>query len=135
MNGRLFALDCAGRVLGRVDTGFMRQLKPGPVLAGVGPTVLIEATVGTGTGFREDLVRVVGMVGGEARVLWEHAALKSDAAQAATAFDEKWRWKFSADGGRLEVAGDRTEAGKRGKAALPKAAFCWDDGRQAYRKC
>ncbi len=136
MNGRLFALDCNGRRLGRVEAaGFMRQLKPGPVLAGVGPTVLIEATVSTGTGVREDLVRVVAMVDGAAKVLWEHTSLKTDAGSPATAFEEKWRWKFSPDGQRVEVTGTRTAAGKRGKAALPKASYCWDDGKRAFGGC
>ena len=136
MNGRLFALTCTGRVLVRVqEAGFMRQLKPGPVLTGVGPTVLIEATTATGTGFREDKVRVVALVDGAAKVLWEHASLKSDAGAPATAFEEKWRWKFSPDGKRVEVTGARTAAEKRGKTALPKAAFCWDDGRRVFGGC
>lgn len=136
MQGRLFALDCAGKLLGRVeDAGFMRQFKPGPVIAGVGPTVLLESTVGTGTGFREDMVRVVALVDGAARVLWEHTALKTDAGSPATAVEEKWRWKFSADGKRVEVAGTKTQAGMRGKPALPKAAYCWDDGKRAFGKC
>ena len=136
MKGRLFALTCTGTVLGRVqEAGFMRQLKPGPVLAGVGPTVLIEATMVTGTGLREDKVRVVALVDGAAKVLWEHASLKTDAGSPATAFEEKWRWKFSPDGKRVEVTGTKTEAGKRGKAALPKAAFCWDDDRRVFGGC
>ena len=136
MQGRLFALDCAGKLLGRLeDAGFMRQLKAGPVIAGVGPTVLLESTMGTGTGFREDMVRVIGLADGAARVLWEHTSLKTDAGSPATAFEEKWGWKFSPDGTRVAVTGARTEAGKRGRAVLPKAAYCWDDGKRAFGKC
>ena len=136
MKGRLFALSCTGRRLGQVEeAGFMRQLKPGPVLTGVGPTVLLESTTATGTGFREDKVRVVALVDGAAKVLWEHASLKTDAGTPATSSEEKWRWKFSPDGKRVEVSGARTAAGKRGRAALPKAAFCWDDGRRVFAGC
>ncbi len=135
MQGRLFALDCAGKLLGRLeDAGFMRQFRAGPVIAGVGPTVLLEATVGTRTGFREDRVRVLALVDGAVKVLWEHASLKTDAGQPATAVEEKWRWAFKADGTRVEVTGSRSEAGKRGRP-LAKTAFCWDAGRGVFAGC
>ncbi len=135
MQGRLFALDCAGKLLGRVEeAGFMRQLKPRPVIAGVGPTVLLEATTSTGTGFREDRVRVLALVDGAVKVLWEHPSLKTDAGAPATAFEEKWGWTFAPDGQRVAVTGSRSEAGKRGKP-LAKAAFCWDAGRGGFAAC
>ncbi len=113
----------------------MRQFKAGPVIEGVGPTVLLEATTSTGTGFREDMVRVVGLVDGAVKVLWEHTSLKTDAGSPATAYEEKWTWKFTPDGTRVAVTGAKTQAGMRSKVVLAKAAFCWDAGRGVFAGC
>jgi hypothetical protein len=134
MDGRLFALDCAGKPMGApIAAGHVRTMKPGPVLPGVGATLLAEATVGTGTGYREDAARLVAVVDGAAKLLWEHPTLRADTAQARFAKEEKWAVAVGRDG-RLTVTGSRTEAGKP-RAALPVERFCWDAAAGAFAGC
>jgi hypothetical protein len=135
MNGRLHALDCAGTVLGAIESGYLRSLKPGPAVPGIGPTVLLEATTGTGTGYREDTARLVALVEREPKVLWEHVSLTRDSAQRGLGFEERFAWRFAPDGTRIEVTGTRQQDGKPGRAALPGASFCWKAGEKAFGAC
>lgn len=135
MNGRLTALDCTGAALGSVESGYLRSMKPGPTVPGVGATVLIEATTGTGTGYREDMVRLVALVDGAAKVLWEQVSLKKDSAQRGYGHEERFSWRFAPDGARIEVTGTRQQDGKQGRAALPAASQCWKPAEKAFGGC
>ena len=135
MNGRLHALDCAGKALGSVESGYLRLMKPGPSVPGVGATVLVEATTGTGTGYREDMVRLVALVDGAPKVLWEQVSLTKDSAQRGYGYEQRFTWRFAPDGTRIEVAGTRQQDGKPGRAALPGASFCWKAGEKAFGGC
>jgi hypothetical protein len=135
MNGRLMALDCAGKALGSVESGYLRSMKPGPAVPGVGATVLVEATTGTGTGYRQDMVRLVALVDGAAKVLWEQVSLTKDSAQRGHGSEERFAWRFAPDGTRIEVTGTRQQDGKPGRAALPGASFCWKAGEKAFGAC
>ena len=135
MNGRLLALDCAGTVLGSVESGYLRAMKPGPSVPGVGATVLLEATTGTGTGFREDMVRLVALVGGAPKVLWEQVSLTRDSAQRGMGAEERFSWRFAPDGTRIEVTGTRRQDGTPGRITLPAASFCWKAEQRAFETC
>ena len=135
MNGRLVALDCRGAALGAVESGYLRTMRAGPTVPGVGATVLLEATTGTGTGFREDMVRLVALVEGAPKLLWEHVSLKRDSAQRGLGWEEKHGWRFAADGARIEVTGTRRQDGTPGRTALPPASFCWKPGEKAFGGC
>ncbi len=135
MNGRLVALDCAGKALGAIESGYLRAMKPGPSVAGVGATVLLEATTGTGTGFREDMVRLIALVDGAPKVLWEQVSLTRDSAQRGMGAEERFSWRFAPDGARIEVTGTRRQDGARGRIALPPASFCWKPAEMAFGGC
>ncbi len=135
MNGRLVALDCKGAPLGSIESGYLRTMKPGPAVPGVGATVLLEATTGTGTGFREDMVRLVALVDGAPKVLWEQVSLKKDSAQRGMGSEERFTWRFAPDGARIEVTGTRQQDGKPGRTALPAASFCWKPAETRFAGC
>jgi hypothetical protein len=135
MNGRLTALDCKGTTMGSVESGYLRAMKAGPAVPGVGATVVVEATTGTGTGYRQDMVRLVALVDGAAKVLWEQVSLTKDSAQRGHGSEEKFSWRFAPDGARIEVTGTRQQDGKPGRAALPPARFCWKAGEKAFGGC
>ena len=135
MNGRLTALDCKGTAMGSVESGYLRSMKAGPAVPGVGATVVVEATTGTGTGYRQDMVRLVALVDGAAKVLWEQVSLTKDSAQRGYGSEEKFSWRFASDGARIEVTGTRQQDGKPGRAALPPARFCWKAGEKAFGGC
>lgn len=135
MNGRLMALDCAGKALGAIESGYLRSMKPGPSVPGVGATVLLEATTGTGTGFREDRVRLVALVDGAPKMLWEQVSLTRDSAQRGMGSEERFSWRFAPDGARIEVTGTRQQDGARGRVALPAASFCWKPAETAFGGC
>ena len=135
MNGRLVALDCTGKALGAVESGYLRSMKPGPAVPGVAATVLVEATTGTGTGFREDMVRLVALVGGAPKVLWEQVSLTKDSAQRGMGSEERFTWRFAPDGARIEVTGTRQQDGTRGRIALPPASACWKAAETVFGGC
>lgn len=135
MNGRLVALDCTGKALGAVESGYLRSMKPGPAVPGVAATVLVEATTGTGTRFREDMVRLVALVGGAPKVLWEQVSLTKDSAQRGMGSEERFTWRFAPDGARIEVTGTRQQDGARGRLALPAASYCWKPAEMAFGGC
>lgn len=135
MNGRLMALDCAGKQMGSVEAGYLRSMKPGPAVPGVAATVLVEATTGTGTGFREDKVRLVALVDGAPKVLWEQVSLMQDSAQRGMGWQDRYGWRFSPDGTRVDVTGSRLRDGARGRVGLPAASFCWKPAENAFGEC
>lgn len=135
MNGQLHALDCTGKKLGAVESGYLRSMKPGPAVPGVGATVLLEATTGTGTGYREDMVRLVALVDGRAKVLWEQVSLTKHSAQRGHGSEARYSWRFAPDGARIEVTGTRQQDGTPGRAALPAASHCWKPAEKAFGGC
>ncbi len=135
MNGRLMALDCTGAALGAIESGYLRTMKPGPSVPGLATTVLLEATTGTGTGFREDMVRLVALVDGAPKVLWEQVSLTKDSAQRGMGSEERYSWRFSPDGARIEVTGTRLRDGTRGRVGLPPASFCWQPAERSFGAC
>ena len=130
MNGRVIALDCAGKVLADAELGYLKLMEPGPVLPGVGRTLRVQATTGTGTGYLEETGFVLALVDGKVARLWEHPALVRDAGDPNTANEKRWAAKISADGKRIDVTGEKTELPwrnrKQTRAPLPAEAFCWD---------
>ena len=137
MNGRAVVLDCAGKVLADAELGYVKTMEAGAVLPGVGPTLRVQATTGTGTGYLEETFFVLAMVDGAVARLWEHPALVRDAGDPNTASEKRWTAKFSADGKRVDLTGDKTELPwrnrKQTRAALPAEAFCWDG--KAFTAC
>ncbi len=137
MNGRVVAMDCFGKVLADAELGYMKTMEAGPVLPGVGPTLRVQATTSTGTGYLEETFFVLALVEGKVARLWEHPALVRDAGDPNTANEKRWTAKFSADGKRVDLVGEKTELPwrnrKQTRAALPPEAFCWDG--KAYSAC
>lgn len=133
LDGRVFVVSCAGKVLEEEMVGYIRRMEAGPLLPRMPRPVLVVATTDTQPNSQEDTFKLIVFRNGKFETLLEHAALSR--ATGKDAFEEAWTWKM--EGVRVEFGGTRTTPGAGGRPgkreALPKDAYCW--GGTEFAKC
>lgn len=138
LNGRLFAVSCAGKAMEEEETGYIRRMEAGPTLPRFGRTLLVVATTDQQPNSREDTIKLVAFRQGKVLTLLQHSAVTRVTAPAKDAVEEAWTWSFSADGTRIEFGGTRTLPAQGNRPAkrepLPADAYCWG-AKNEFEKC
>lgn len=72
VGGILFAIGCDGREIDSADVGGVENIKQGPMLPGVGETVLVRATDGTGTCAIHKTISILAIKNDRLALIWKH---------------------------------------------------------------
>jgi hypothetical protein len=138
--GALFVLDCDGRRLAALPLGAVMQLRKGPVVPRVGPTVEATYISGIGSGYLATSVAIVSFKKGAVSVMWRHEATASVREWAAVNYEATYQWTASPDGRVLRVVGSRVEWSSGGDP--PEAlrtpveeTWCWHGQKRQYQTC
>ncbi len=138
-------LDCAGKPLAVISTGFTRRLRRGPRLTAVGDVTEVVYLTSTGTGEEEDAVGLFAFVGGRIKQLWQHTALDAISQEGGPPYSIVDTWAYANDGRTIRIADSRVP----GFLAYPKSfpaklahvatghpeTFCWNAEKLSYIGC
>ena len=143
-DGGVLVLNCAGEVVDAQRVGFTRQIRIGPVLKGVGPTVVVDDEPGQGTGVRWRETRVLAERGGTIIVLWKATTFEGSYSMPPRGTEIERRVAFSPDGDRITITSinrnveysDRANAWTATDSQQPTSnVLCWSPSALTYLPC
>jgi hypothetical protein len=146
IDGALFLLDCQGHTLAVVHLGAVEEIRLGPTLPGVGPTVEVRYQPGSGTGYRLEQVELVGYRGNAILRMWKHTAYESAfILPTEDGTEDRYSWSFDEGGSVIHLSGRRSTFPKPAPGGydwgppsthdLPSETFCWFGSELVYKQC
>jgi hypothetical protein len=141
--GLLFAIACEGTVIDATPVGSVEEIKPGPSLPGIGDTVLVSATDGTGTGGVHKMISLFTIKDGHLINLWHHTLYESDYHQEGVDGEETDFLVTLLKNSSIDVFGIdrffRSEGEEWSetpyKTVNTDEIYCWNSAHFAYADC
>lgn len=146
-SGALFAVSCDGTPVAGMPTGAIGRLSPGPVLAELGPSVMLVYVSKETGDCVQDAVQIVALKDNKIISLWEHGYNQGLNVPASGAtprgfISETYALSFTDNGRTLRISGrraayayhqDGSQASVPAAAkALPTETYHWDASARRF---
>jgi hypothetical protein len=150
IDGILFAANCDGNAIDAKEIGSVEKISAGPTISGLGETVLVNYTDGTGTGAIHKSYSLYMLDGSKLTQLWTHSSFEGDYAVGLQGDDgEETTFhidKINAE--TIELSGLRKiSITPKGLEPYPerdgdkthidriKETYCWNQAKKTYLTC